>query len=386
MRLLFYSPPTIGLKYLGRLHRLTEPLILILIILNAVVLTIQAFPPLTLPASQNPALPPPVKGYFHTWEDYTLFALFIIFTYVTSVLFLIFFFVSTELLNKFNNSLEAFARICVNGFLFDPQVYIFGSSPSPLQSEPYTPTPGGVGVPLPGATGTAMAEMTRQTTLNRSRSIAQRFRRLQRNLLRPFALASRAPSPPPPHFANGGDERSEYPYEATPVDGGLSTAKFETGHLNDNLNTNGITTPNHNQAHHHDTNLTSQLADAAHRAHAIIREPSEPTYLSRVMRSDAKPPGTGNPNPNWQQVDSLSLPFRLSISHHQFKTQRNVPYLRQSWTRIDFLAIVCFWIMFGLATAGFEHRDGLHVGVFRAISVIRTARLLSVTSGTTVSS
>jgi hypothetical protein len=223
--------------------------------------------------------------------------------------------------------------------------------------------------------------MARQTTLNRGRSITQRFRRLQRSLLRPFALTTRTLPAPTPQFGVGG---SGYPYEATPVDGGFSTATFDNGHLNTNgiAKLNGQTqAPSHNHIHHRDTSLTSRLENAAHRI-----EPSEPTYLSRVMRSDAYPPVTSNPNPNQHQSDALALPFRLSIAHLHSKTQRNVPYLRQSWTRIDFLAIVCFWITFGLATAGLEHGNGgLHIGVFRAISVIRTARLLSVTSGTTVS-
>lgn len=61
-------------------HPITEPAILVLIILNAVTLTCQAFPSLTLPTANGPTLPPEIKGYFHTWEDYVLFALFIVFT------------------------------------------------------------------------------------------------------------------------------------------------------------------------------------------------------------------------------------------------------------------------------------------------------------------
>ena len=284
---------------------------------------------------------------------------------------------------NFNNSLEAFARICVNGFLFDPQVTIFGSSSLPLQSEPYAATPGASH--SAGVTGTGMTEMARQTSLNRGRSITQRLRRFQRSMLRPFALATRAPLALAPHSTNSGGGRNGYPYEATPVDGGFAT--FDNGHLNTDSNNNGITfanfngqtqAPNHNQTHHRDTSLTSP--QLAHRAHAKIRQPSEPSYLSRVMRSDAL--GT----PSHPNGDTLSLPFRLSISHLHSKTQRNIPYLRQSWTRIDFLAIICFWITFALATTGFEHGSGgLHIGVFRAISVIRITRLLSVTSGTTVS-
>ena len=66
-------------------HRYTEPGILILILLNAVVLTIQTYPSSTLPTAEGLKLPPRIKGYFHSWEDYVLFALFIVFTCVPSL-------------------------------------------------------------------------------------------------------------------------------------------------------------------------------------------------------------------------------------------------------------------------------------------------------------
>lgn len=59
-------------------HPWTEPMVLVLIVVNAVVLTVQASQSETAPADGS--LPPPVKGYFHTWEDYALFVLFVIFT------------------------------------------------------------------------------------------------------------------------------------------------------------------------------------------------------------------------------------------------------------------------------------------------------------------
>ena len=222
-------------------------------------------------------------------------------------------------------SIEAVARICVTGFLFDPEVSIFTLFSPPHPSEVYTPTP----APTPG--------MARQTSLARGRTITQRLRRLHSNLIRPFALSA-----PPPS--------ASYPMTAT----GISTG-----------------TNNHN---HRDGGLTSRIVDSAHRAHAFIRDPPEPTMLSMAMRSDDR---SSHP-------DSIALPFRLSIGHLHDKTHRNVPYLRQSWSRIDFVAIVSFWIGFLLAMLGVE-RGEHHIGVFRAMSVIRTARLLTITSGTTVS-
>lgn len=88
------------------------------------------------------------------------------------------------------------------------------------------------------------------------------------------------------------------------------------------------------------------------------------------MRSDTK-------------SDVISLPFKLNVADVNDKVVRNVPYLRNSWSRIDFVAIVSFWITFALATIGVEHGT-YHIGLFRALSVLRTARLLAVSSGTTV--
>ncbi|EGN97267.1 hypothetical protein SERLA73DRAFT_110442 [Serpula lacrymans var. lacrymans S7.3] len=212
--LCFFGPTSkIRLKlYYLLLHPWTEPLILVLIIINAIILTIQASHSLLLSPSQN--APTPIKGYFHLWEDYVLFVLFVLFT------------------------LEAFARICVSGFLFDPEI--------------------------------------RVSAIKLANSISH----------------------PPKH----------------------------------------------------------------------IRNPSQPTFFSKALRSD--------------QTDVISLPFRLNISHAHEKVHRNVPYLRQSWTRIDFVAIVSFWISFILAMTHVE-RGTYHIGAFRAMSVLRTARLLAITSGTT---
>ncbi|KAG2002361.1 high-affinity cell membrane calcium channel, variant 2 [Coprinopsis cinerea AmutBmut pab1-1] len=301
------------LLYRFLIHPWTEPMILVLIIANAVVLSIQAFPSLTLPTANGPALPPRVKGYFHTWEDYVLFGLFIVFT------------------------VEALARMAVTGFLFDPDVSMFEPFAAPNTNsiaETYTPTPGPIG---PG--------IARQTSLSRGKSITQKFRTMKQTLLRPFALSSSKPpsaSPltatvPPPTARNGMSSSIHPTYPPPPPDDGT---------------------------------LKGRIKHVAHSVHQTIRDPNTPTFLSRAMRSD------------YQNGDEIKLPFRLSIDHLHDKTTRNVPYLRQSWSRIDFIAIVSFWITFALAMAGLE-RGEYHIGIFRAMSVIRTARLLTITSGTT---
>ena len=70
--------------------RWTEPIILLLILVNVVVLVIQSAPALFEPRQED--------GYFRSWSDYALFVLFIIFT------------------------LEMFARIIVTGFILNPEI------------------------------------------------------------------------------------------------------------------------------------------------------------------------------------------------------------------------------------------------------------------------
>ncbi|KAF2842438.1 calcium channel-like protein subunit Cch1 [Patellaria atrata CBS 101060] len=57
-------------------------------------------------------------------------------------------------------------------------------------------------------------------------------------------------------------------------------------------------------------------------------------------------------------------------------------FLRHSFNRLDFLAVVSFWISFCISVFGVEHSR--HAYVFRMLSCLRILRLLSLTSGTTV--
>lgn len=115
------------------------------------------------------------------------------------------------------------------------------------------------------------------------------------------------------------------------------------------------------------------------------RDPTKNTFFSRAFRSEPiDAAGAGGINEKAKEY--LGLPFRLAVYTAQDHVSRNVPYLRHSWNRIDFIAIVAFWITFVLASAGAEREaGGRHISVFRALSVLRTARLLAVTNGTTVS-
>ncbi|KAG0695689.1 Ion transport protein-domain-containing protein [Suillus ampliporus] len=268
-------------------HPWTEPLILCLIILNACVLISQASHTHLLPSDQP--MPTPQQGFFHIWEDYVLFGLFVLFTF------------------------EAVARICVSGFLLDPEVPIsalFVSSTSPMSSE----SPPRIGSSASGS-------------LSRGLSLRPFYDRLSR----PFKLSAATPSRSMHNIVPG---PSNLPPDASRKE------KFQ-------------------QVPVEDTSSRTRL-----------RSSSQPTFFSRALRSDQTPP------------DVISLPFRLNIENARDKVYRNMPYLRQSWGRIDFIAILSFWISFALAMAGVE-RGSHHVAAFRAMSVLRIARLLAITSGTT---
>ena len=65
---------------------------------------------------------------------------------------------------------------------------------------------------------------------------------------------------------------------------------------------------------------------------------------------------------------------RVRLAHRAF--------LRHSFNRLDFVAVVCYWISFVLAISGIEAR--YHIHIFRMLSCLRILRLLSLTSGTSI--
>ncbi|KAH9931746.1 Ion transport protein-domain-containing protein [Amylocystis lapponica] len=292
----------------------TEPCILLLIIFNAVVLTLQAVHSTTLPANGTGS-PPHIVGFFHTWEDYALFIIFCLFT------------------------LEAFARISVSGFLLDPEIPV-SSFLSSFSTYPESA--------IPSTSVDTNTSLSRHPSLVHSHSQAQlptrrptflgRIEQLFINISRPFALRHNTMS---------------LPREVSST----SIAKEASQHPRKRSDTAQSKTP-----------MIEKVLTHGQQVHSHIRNPSHPTFFSTMLRSD---------NP-----DMLSLPFRLSITNSQEKTHRNVPYLRHSWSRIDFVAIMGFWVCFALSSAGVE-RGTYHIGIFRALSVLRIARLLAITSGTT---
>ena len=74
------------------------------------------------------------------------------------------------------------------------------------------------------------------------------------------------------------------------------------------------------------------------------------------------------------------LPETLA-EQQRFQLARRA-FLRHSFNRLDFVAVVSYWIAFVLATTGLEYRN--HIYVFKMLSCLRTLRLLALTHGTAV--
>lgn len=223
--------------------------------------------------------------------------------------------------------LECFARIAVSGFILDPEVPVSSLLSAISTSPPDAAVP-------PSSSVDPHVSIARHPSLGlgsqrrdqEGLSWGDRFRQLRINLMRPFALSHA------PHREN-------------------STSSKTTRRRSDTVQSQ---TP---------------MMEKITQVHSHIRNPLHPSFLSTAFKSD--------------NDDILSLPFRLSVERSHTVTRRNLPYMRQSWLRIDIVAVLSYWISFALAMAGAE-RGTYHIGIFRALSVLRTARLLAITSGTTV--
>lgn len=71
-----------------------------------------------------------------------------------------------------------------------------------------------------------------------------------------------------------------------------------------------------------------------------------------------------------------------SARQGQRKRLAHRAFLRHSFNRLDFVAVVAYWISFWIALFGFESKQ--HLYVFRMLSCLRILRLLGITGGTSV--
>ncbi|KAF9983242.1 calcium channel protein [Modicella reniformis] len=83
----------------------------------------------------------------------------------------------------------------------------------------------------------------------------------------------------------------------------------------------------------------------------------------------------GRPMAITQRIPTYIEPF-IEFKPQFMEDKAQLPFLRHTFNRIDLIAVVCFWIDFGMEMSGVE---GIYI--FKALSAIRTLRLLNITSG-----
>ncbi|SCV68841.1 BQ2448_962 [Microbotryum intermedium] len=280
------------------ISKLTEPVILVLILASVVVLTIQTAPDVY-------DHPRPKTGYFHDWTDYALLGIFSVFT------------------------AEMFFRIVVTGLIVNP--------PAPVSFSVVLPTP-------------TSPEITRSpvVTTNSSRR-------------------DRSPS--------------RDPYAPLPSPSGKRDSSLVL-HAVRHLKHSPVSTR---------ASRSPRSPASTIQRHFTVRQPSlSPSASDPSLDFDAKevpsPPEPFHPSraANTSTTSTLlSRDFKAPFSD-SFGRQRDImysrAYLRHSWNRLDVVAVFSFWIAFGLSIGGIKTTDGVYL--FRAMSVLRSMRLLGVTTGT----
>ena len=118
------------------------------------------------------------------------------------------------------------------------------------------------------------------------------------------------------------------------------------------------------------------------RANTTLRRNTSRASQTTGWRGHQRP-DPSLPKPNRLFNTSLpEAPFQQAVSMQKNMAHDNRPYLRHSWHRVDIVAILAFWVTFILAVTHQETLAGRHIYIFRALSILRTGRLLMVTSGT----
>ncbi|UZJ57456.1 hypothetical protein CBS101457_006776 [Exobasidium rhododendri] len=273
-------------KSLARLmdNAWVEPLILIMIMFNVVLLIIQAAP--------SVFSVPRKPGYFDYWIDYALMAVFGIFT------------------------VEIIARIVISGLVINPPAL---PAPPTVHSEHADPNQADT-----PSLGHQRRKASRSNTLDTFAVFGETIKSKASDVFRPQEAHQRM-IPPSPNRASAprtvlSDYLHQEPYRGHTESGSgghqrqIAQSKIEK-----------------------DNSVVSRLLKGSPFAKAVIAQRSQATHYA---------------------------------------------YLRHSWNRIDFIAVLSYWAVFFLAFFHQESTPHYHIYIFRALSVLRAARLLTITSGT----
>ena len=87
-------------------------------------------------------------------------------------------------------------------------------------------------------------------------------------------------------------------------------------------------------------------------------------------------------SPDVSPVREVLVPETDSEEDDAHSTYTGESRLNHSYNRLDFIAVVSFWVSFALSTTGIEAQR--HIFVFRMLSCLRIIRLCALTDGTAV--
>jgi hypothetical protein len=125
-------------------------------------------------------------------------------------------------------------------------------------------------------------------------------------------------------------------------------------------------------------------ADRKRGVRARVAEQYRQIFRPQRQRSVRRPPQEFTPTfaRSFTRLQGQSLPETLEEQQRLHLARR--AFLRHGFNRLDFVAVVSFWISFVLGITGLEKQH--HLYIFRMLSCLRILRLLALTRGNAVSS
>lgn len=318
--------------------RATDPVLLLLVLANVILIIVQAERPVGTRAE---------APYFRRWEDYCLVVLFAIFT------------------------VEAIARIVVSGLLLDPHTTGVLAA---------TDASGGTKAAADGSDFYNSRLSTDSADSDESRRDPKvAFRRAIGRLRAVLALSGTS--------SENARRRAEIKRK-----GESGTEQSDSSDDDVSLSISPLVMDTTVRSSPPLSTLFSRRRQRGAKgvAPSFIASKLATTLPVSLIAHPVPPPAQvspANPTPTLVQhlrraLRSIELPFQRSLLHERQIQLLGRPYLRHSWNRVDAVAILCFWTMLGLALTEHETQNGLHLFIFRALSILRASRLLLVTSGT----
>lgn len=368
-------------------HWWVEPLILVLIVANLVFVILQS--------SRNVFKHPRRDGFFDYWEDFALLGIFIVYT------------------------VEVLARIVVSGLVINPpQLYQPTANVSTLDFATQDPSPPGEVPAFGNARSPPVRSATDQGTDDRLETLEEEERRpsISQNLTA-FDRRQMSKSNTLDAWAQFGDsikvkaQHALRPQDKPAIPRRKSTmlsaldfdagAEFggRVGHSHDHSRS-GSQGRSLYSAHQRSGTMDTTRTGAGYTSHR--RQATALTATTKgeqAVQQNAVMAHSPTGSPQDDNVDGSNthlaaerskilismhkkaVPFSKAIIEQRAQTS-HYAYLRHSWNRVDFVAVVAFWVMFVLSITRQEMTESHHIYIFRALSVLRIARLLTVTSGT----